>query len=101
MYIQVAVRLEWDENKNRANIVKHGIHFAAVAPVFEDPLSLTIPDRVVDGEERFRTIGAALNGVLLVAHTIREVSGDDDWIRVISARYATSAERRAYEEGEF
>src|ERR1035438_5059558 len=101
LYIRMAVRVEWDENKNRANIAKHGIGFAAVVPVFEDPLSLTIPDRVADGEQRYRTIGAALNGVVLVAHTLHEVSGNEELVRIISARFATSSERRAYEEGEY
>ena len=59
----------------------------------------TIPDRVTDGERRYRTIGAALNGVVLVAHTVREVSANDELVRIISARYATSSERKAYEEG--
>jgi hypothetical protein len=49
----MAVRCEWDENKNRANIAKHGVSFAEVV-VFEDPLSLTVPDRVTDGERRYR-----------------------------------------------
>lgn len=97
----MAVRVEWDEAKNRANIAKHGIEFAAVAPVFDDPLSLTIPDRVTDGEWRYRTVGMAPSGVVLVAHTLREVSGGDELVRIISARYATSMERRAYEEGDF
>jgi uncharacterized DUF497 family protein len=66
--------------------------------VFHDPLSLTVPDRVVDGEARYRTIGAALNGVVLVAHTLREISGGDDLVRIISARHATTSERKAYEE---
>jgi uncharacterized protein len=65
------------------------------------PLSLTIPDRVVDGELRYRTIGTALNGVVLVAHTLPEVFGGVELIRIISARYATSSERKAYEEGEY
>lgn len=101
MYIQMAVRVEWDENKNRTNIAKHGIDFAAVVPVFDDPLSLTISDRMVNGEQRYRTIGSALNGVVLVAHTLREVSINHDLIRIISARHATSPERKAYEEGEY
>lgn len=97
----MAVRCEWDENKNRANIAKHGIGFADVMPVFDDPLSLTIPDRVTDGERRYRTIGAALNGVVLVAHTLRVISGSDELVRIISARYATSSERRVYEESDY
>jgi uncharacterized protein len=98
MYIQMPLRVEWDESKNRTNIAKHGIAFIDVVPVFRDPLSLTVPDRVVDGELRFRTIGAALNGIVLVAHTILEISGGEELVRLISARYATSLERKAYEE---
>ena len=97
----MAVRFEWDENKNRTNIAKHGIEFTAVVAVFDDPLSLTIPDHVADGERRYRTIGSALNGVVLVAHTLREVSQNDELVRVISARYARSSERKAYEEGNY
>ena len=97
----MAVKFEWDEIKNRTNIAKHGIDFAAVVFMFDEPLSLTIPDRVVGEERRYRTIGAALNGVVLVAHTLREVSRNDDLIRIISARFATASERKAYEEGEY
>ena len=97
----VRFRVEWDENKNLANLAKHGIDFSWLAPVFEDSLSLTVPDRVAGGEWRYRTIGAALNGVVLVAHTLREVSEGEELVRVISARYATSSERKAYEEGEY
>jgi uncharacterized DUF497 family protein/predicted DNA binding CopG/RHH family protein len=51
----MAVKFEWDQGKNRANIKKHGIGFADVVPVFDDPLSLTIPERLTDGELRYRT----------------------------------------------
>lgn len=91
----------WDETKNRTNIAKHGIEFGTLVPVFHDPLSLTVPDRVVNGETRYRTIGAALNGVVLVAHTLREISEGEELVRIISARHATSSERRAYEEGDY
>lgn len=97
----MAVRCEWDENKNRANIAKHGVSFAEVVPIFADPLALTILDRVTDGEKRYRTVGAAVNGVMLVAHTLHELSGSDELVRIISARYATSRERKAYEEDDY
>jgi len=35
---------QWDENKARTNLAKHGISFEEAATVFGDPLSLTIPD---------------------------------------------------------
>ena len=97
----MAIRFEWEENKNRANAAKHGIEFAATVSAFDGPLSLTVPDRGINGEARYRTIGAALNGVVLVAHTVRVFPGGDELVRIISARYATMAERKAYEEGEY
>jgi hypothetical protein len=66
--------------------------------VFEDPLAVSVPDRVVGGEERWQTLGW-VGGVvvLLVAHTYR-YEEDDEVIRVISARKATRRERRMYEQ---
>jgi uncharacterized DUF497 family protein len=92
----MAARLEWDENKNRTNRSKHGIEFETAALVFEDPNLITRQDRDVDGEQRWQTIGYA-EGILTVAHTA-QASGDDEVIRIISARRATRGERKLYEE---
>ena len=74
---------EWDPAKAAANLKKHGVSFEEAASIFLDALALTFwdPDHSEE-EERF------------VAHTARE-----DRIRIISARQATSQERRQYEEG--
>jgi uncharacterized DUF497 family protein len=32
---------EWDENKNRQNLLKHEVRFETAALVFEDPHALT------------------------------------------------------------
>jgi len=63
----------------------------------EDPLSTTYPDPEHSLEERrFITIGVSGKGrVLVVAHADRRAA-----VRIISARPATSRERRFYEEGE-
>jgi len=60
---------------------------------------MSIQDRQVSGEERWQTLGL-VGGVvvLLVAHTYRE-EGDDEVIRIISARKATNHERQCYEHG--
>ena len=72
--------------------------FELAADVFSDPFSLTIPDQVIQGEQRFWTIGRIANlMVLLVVHTAREDDGDEV-IRIISARKATPRERSFYEE---
>jgi uncharacterized DUF497 family protein len=94
----MAAQVDWDENKNRANIAKHGIEFSTAKSVFDDPLFVTRLDPFPD-EERFGTIGAALNEILFVVHTIKELSGGDELYWIVSARYATSAARKAYEEG--
>lgn len=93
----MTVRFEWDEGKDRANIVKHGVGFDEARKVFSDPHVIIREDRVVEGEERLRAIGY-VDRVLLV-HTVRE-EGLGAIIRIISARKATPAERKLYEESD-
>jgi uncharacterized DUF497 family protein len=90
------MEFEWDPQKDRANQKKHGVSFEVAMRVFADPLRKTALERVVDGEERWQTIGM-VEGILLllVAHTWE---GDDpELIRIISARKAEPSERRGYE----
>lgn len=94
----MTVRFEWDESKERTNIVKHGVGFDEARKVFSDPHVIIREDRVVEGEERLHAIGY-VDRVLLVVHTIRE-EGLDAIIRIISARKATPAERKLYEESD-
>jgi uncharacterized DUF497 family protein len=63
--------------------------------VFDDPQVLSIQDRVVEGEERWQTVGMVSGTVLFVADTYREEVGDEV-IRLISARKAIARERQAY-----
>ena len=74
--------------------------FEEAATVFDDPLSITVPDPDHSSDEdRYITVGTSHIGrPLIVAHT-EEHSGDR--IRIISARQLTRGERKAYEEGEF
>jgi hypothetical protein len=92
------MQIDWAEQKNRQNRVKHGVSFETAQHVFDDPHHLSIQDRYEDGEERWQTIGM-IGGVvvLLVAHAHYEADGDEV-IRIISARKATSFERRNYED---
>jgi uncharacterized DUF497 family protein len=88
------VAYEWDPNKARANRKKHGVDFADASLVLEHPLGLTQSDLDAEGEERFVTLGEDPGGQLLVV--VWASRGED--IRLISARRATVAERRQYEE---
>src|SRR5580704_16145273 len=92
------MRFEWDEAKNRRNLLKHGVRFETASLTFEDPNALTQRDESSDEEERWITFGAIGQRVLLVVvHTCFEAEGEDV-IRIISARAAESRERKIYEE---
>ena len=89
------IAFEWDRKKDSANRRKHGAGFTEATTVFDDPLSITIPDPDHAGdEERFLIIGlSSQRNLLVMVHTIR-----GEQIRLISARLATKQERRNYEE---
>jgi len=91
------VRFIWDSKKAAANSRKHGVSFEEASTAFEDELSITSADPDHSrGEHRWITFGISARGRLLaVSHTEEE----EDIIRVISARPATRAERKLYEEG--
>jgi uncharacterized DUF497 family protein len=92
------IRFEWDENKSRQNLRKHGVRFETAVLVFDDPCAITQRDLNIDHEERWLTLGAIGTGsILLVVHTYHEQQNEEG-IRIISARAAGSHERRAYEE---
>jgi uncharacterized DUF497 family protein len=88
------MRFEWDREKARGNLRKHGVSFDEAVTIFYDPLSATFddPDHSA-GEQRFITVGHASRGRLLVAsHTER-----GGVVRIISARVATPGERKRHE----
>ncbi len=90
---------EWNDEKNRQNIAKHGIDFDTAELVFADPFALTQPDVLHDeDEERYITLGAIeVGAIVFVVHTDFDRDGEDV-IRLISARSATGREKQAYEE---
>ncbi|MGP8244937.1 MAG: BrnT family toxin [Bryobacteraceae bacterium] len=89
------MRFEWDEDKSRRNLAKHKVSFETARLAFDDPQVRSAKDRVVEGEERWQTMGMVSGTVLLVAHTYRDEAGDEV-IRLISARKAVARERREY-----
>jgi uncharacterized DUF497 family protein len=97
-----SVRFDWDEVKNLSNQRKHdGVSFQEACQVFQDPLHISAPDRIENGEQRWQAIGAVRNVmILVVAHTVTEADADGgsvEIIRIISARRATPRERQRYE----
>ncbi|MDR1868387.1 MAG: BrnT family toxin [Treponema sp.] len=85
----------WDEKKNQENIRKHKVSFEEAQTVFYDPNGKLIddPDHS-DEEDRYIILGLskALR-LLVVCHCYRE---DDETIRIISARKATTKESKYY-----
>lgn len=95
-------RLEvtWDPDKAQSNLAKHGVSFAQAASVLLDALALTLYDEAhSDFEERWFTLGASGEGKLLaVSHTYTATGPASAKARIISAREATKAERRQYQD---
>ena len=90
------LRFEWDPAKDEANWRKHKVSFQEAESVFIDEHArlLDDPDHSED-EERFILLGLSSRfRVLVVVHTYR---GDEEVIRIISARRATKAERAYYD----
>ncbi|MCI0580441.1 MAG: BrnT family toxin [Chloroflexi bacterium] len=87
---------EWDEQKNKANLRKHGIAFDDIPPIFsgEMPLLIDYDDRAEYGEERWLGIGLLGNYVIVIVFT-EVIPGT---IRLISARKANKDEQRRYYE---
>ena len=92
------MEFEWDPKKAAENLAKHGVSFQEAATVFDDLLSVTVPDPDHSFEEnRFVIVGQSHRGrFLIVSHAERAES-----IRLISARELRRAERNVYEERDF
>ena len=86
---------EWDGKKAESNARKHGVAFEEASTVFGDPLGLLMPDPDHSlNEERYVALGmSSRQRLLVVAFTERPPH-----THLISARRATRAERRRYEE---
>ena len=85
---------EWDDEKERINVAKHGIDFSTAALVFGDDNRIEKYDELhFINEDRYITIGE-INGiavVVMVVYTERK-----NGIRIISERLATRLEEEAY-----
>ena len=88
-------QFEWDEEKSKANIKKHGISFEEATAAFEDPLFIQLYDAAHSshGEERMKGIGV-MKGLLVTATVFTERERK----RIISARKADKKEEALYYE---
>ena len=86
---------EWDTDKGEVNLRKHKVSFDEAQTVFTDDFSVTIPDPDHSDEEDRQIIIGMSNKrrLLVVIYTERGKK-----IRLISARKATRAEHKKYED---
>ena len=86
---------EWDENKEIANITKHGISFSECKSAFYDENGIFYFDDTHSKiENRYTLLGKTKNGIIvIISYTIRNYK-----FRLISCRKANKNERIKYEE---
>ena len=87
------MEFQWDENKSRANLRKHGLSFEDANIAFTGD-TVTFPDDRSDyGEKRYITLGDLVGRVVVIVHTLR-----GETIRIISMRKANGREKKIYQE---
>ena len=86
---------EWDANKEKTNIKKHGVSFVDAKTAFHDEYAMQFydPDHS-DDEDRFILLGTNHQLItLVICHCFRQT---ETIIRIISARHADASEQAAY-----
>lgn len=89
-------KFEWDDEKEKINIQKHGLSFSEILPVFDDPLFLEKQYESHSSINETRYIGIGkISGfvVIITSYTARGKK-----TRIINARISTKREERLYEE---
>ncbi len=88
------MQYEWDENKNAANKVKHGVDFSAAERFCWETALETIDDRADYDEKRWIALGLIGARLYVMIYTLR---GNN--IRIISLRKANHREVEHYGKG--
>lgn len=84
---------DWDESKNKQNILKHNVSFYEAQFTFADPNRVILEDLTHSlDEKRYYCIGKINDGILTVRFTYR-----DDIIRIFGAGYWRKG-KKIYEE---
>ena len=98
VHILEDIVFNWNEEKAEKNAIKHGVTFEEAATAFGDADAQIYDDEEhSDVEKRFLLLGySKISRLLIICHCYR--GSDDNIIRIISARKATSHERQKYEQ---
>ena len=85
-------QFEWDEDKAKQNVAKHGVSFLTAGEIFANEIIERIDDREDYGELRFIALGRVETEIYRVAYTWRS----EKVIRIIPAQKASRYERETY-----
>ena len=83
---------EWDDDKGRENIDKHGVDFVRAAMIFQNHVITEIDGRKQYGETRYRALGYVEGEFYIVIYTWRGKTR-----RLISAWKAGENGKRQYQ----
>jgi uncharacterized DUF497 family protein len=87
------VKIEFDTEKDTANIARHGVALAVGAKIFDDQDVLIVPTiREEDREERYKAIGLIGDKLWTAIHVYR-----GDVVRFLSVRRSNTGEQRSYD----
>lgn len=89
------LNFEWDDKKDKANVIKHDVSFEEAKSVFYDEFAIQFYDpEHSDDEDRFILLGTSYKlNTLIVCHCFR---AEETVIRIISARKADRDEEATY-----
>lgn len=96
MTTKVLGNFEWDEEKEKINIQKHGLSFSEIIPVFDDPLFAERIDYEHSSPDETRFVGMGKIAGTVVIVTCYTPRGKR--IRIINARISTKGEEKLYEQ---
>lgn len=85
------MKLEWDENKRKTNLTKHGLDFIACGKMLEGPHLIFQDVRQNYGEDRYNAYWRLAGRLVMTTFVLR-----DEAVRIISLRKANAREEVAY-----
>jgi len=93
MYLLLGMSFEWDHEKSKTNMEKHGVSFEDAPSVFSGFHMVREDTRKNYGEKRFLALGVLgeQKRVVVIAHTHRKGK-----VRIISMRRANQREQMIF-----
>ncbi len=88
------MKYEWDSQKEKTNIKKHGIAFQQAKEALQSAMVVVLKEDLDSGEERYVYLGMCKKLNILV---VVVAYPDENITRIISARKANKKERKFYE----